>query len=150
MKTVFDPTTTAHLIQRVTRLSSSYLPLWGKMTAYQMVEHCIKSERMYLGEEQYKRLFIGRLFGRMALKSLMKNEAPMDKNQPTHPLFKMTGSGDLERVKAEWIALLERYPTTASADYAGFVHPFFGPMTAEQVGYYVYKHTDHHLRQFDL
>ncbi|MEM6645158.1 MAG: DinB family protein [Bacteroidota bacterium] len=150
MKTVFDQSTTAQLVQRIMRLSSSYVPLWGKMTVYQMVHHCIKSERMYLGEESYKRLFIGRLFGRMALNSLMKDEAPMEKNQPTHPLFKMTGAGDLEPAKVQWVTLLERYPTTSSADYAGFVHPFFGHMTAEQVGRYVYKHTDHHLRQFDV
>jgi hypothetical protein len=31
----------------------------------------------------------------------------------------------------------------------GLVHPFFGRMTPEQIGYMLYKHTDHHLRQFN-
>ena len=31
----------------------------------------------------------------------------------------------------------------------GFVHWFFGKMTREQIGQLVYKHTDHHLRQFN-
>jgi len=29
------------------------------------------------------------------------------------------------------------------------MHPFFGKMTKEQVGYLAYKHTDHHLWQFN-
>jgi len=36
------------------------------------------------------------------------------------------------------------------ADYNNpkFIHPFFGPMTKEQIGFFAYKHSDHHLRQF--
>lgn len=30
-----------------------------------------------------------------------------------------------------------------------FMHPFFGKITREQIGYLAYKHDDHHLRQFN-
>jgi hypothetical protein len=38
------------------------------------------------------------------------------------------------------------------AHYANpsFFHTFFGKMTKEQVGQLVYKHADHHLRQFGV
>jgi hypothetical protein len=39
----------------------------------------------------------------------------------------------------------------AYANYSNnnFTHWFFGKMTKDQVEYFVYKHTDHHLRQFN-
>ena len=40
---------------------------------------------------------------------------------------------------------MEEYAHFSNND---FVHWFFGKMTKEQVGYFVYKHTGHHLREF--
>ncbi|HLW39010.1 MAG TPA: hypothetical protein VKX31_01370 [Brumimicrobium sp.] len=31
-----------------------------------------------------------------------------------------------------------------------FVHDFFGEMTNEEIGILIYKHCDHHLRQFGV
>ena len=115
------------------------------MTVYQMLKHCCMNEEMLLGKTTYKRLFIGRLFGRMALKSMMKDEAPLQKNSPTHPELKITGTGDAEAQRDQWIALLQEY---SRYPQQGFRHPFFGAMTREEIGRSVYKHTDHHLRQF--
>ena len=119
--------------------------LWGKMNGYQMVKHCCKSEEMYLGKTSYNRLFVGRLFGSMALKGIMKDESPLKRNQPTHPDMKISGKGNFKQQKEEWVALLAAYQHFSNP---GFIHPFFGKMTEKEIGRYVYKHTDHHLRQF--
>lgn len=145
MKTIFDRETVAGLVNRINALQANSPAQWGKMNAYQMLKHCTLSEEMYQGKTAYKRLFIGWLFGRMALKGILKNEDPMKTNQPTHPDMEISGTGNFEAEKAKWIALLEGY---ASFSNKPFVHPFFGEMTKEEIGYYVYKHTDHHLRQF--
>jgi len=145
MKTIFDTNTVADLISRIHALNAGSQAQWGKMDVYQMLKHCTLSEAMFQGRKSYKRLFIGRLFGGMALKSILKNVDPMKQNQPTHPEMKISGTGDLIAEKVKWIELLQAY-TTFSND--GFVHPFFGKMTKDQLGKYVYKHTDHHLRQF--
>ena len=150
MKSIFNKETTNSLIERVRHLNDSSERQWGKMTPFQMVRHCVLSEEMYQGETKYKRLFIGKLFGKMALKSTLKDEAPFKKNEPTHSTFKITGSGDIEEVKEKWISLLESYPSKGNGTFNGFVHPFFGPMSKEQIGQMVYKHTDHHLRQFGV
>jgi len=147
MKTIFDPGTRAALIDRIQRLGGEQQAQWGKMTAYQMLKHCQKNEELFLGRKQYKRLLIGRLFGRMALKSVLADERPMKHNQPTHPEFRIKGTGDIAMEKERWIALLEAY---SAYTRPGLIHPFFGPMTREQIGHFVYKHTDHHLRQFNL
>ncbi|MEM1126563.1 MAG: DUF1569 domain-containing protein [Bacteroidota bacterium] len=150
LHSIFEPATRDALLQRIERLTSEALPQWGTMSAYQMVRHCMRSERMYQGEVRLKRTFVGRLFGRMALKSPLKDEAPLGKNAPTHPTFKITEEGDLEPVKQAWMALLRAYGERPASAYAGFVHPFFGAMDREQIGQMVYKHTDHHLRQFGV
>jgi len=145
MQSIFDEQTRQALYARINRLQATDRPQWGKMNTWQMLRHCTLSEEMFLGVKGYKRLFAGRLFGGMALKGILKDQAPLQKNQPTHPELKISGSGDTEAEKQKWIALLEKY---ANYNHRNFVHPFFGPMSAEQVGIYVYKHTDHHLRQF--
>jgi hypothetical protein len=54
-------------------------------------------------------------------------------------------NGDMEVEKKKWLSLIEDYGHFSNPD---FIHPFFGKMTTEQIRYFVYKHIDHHLRQF--
>lgn len=145
MKTIFDEVTVNELIERINLLREGDPARWGRMNAGQMLKHCTLSEEMFRGEKQYKRLFIGRLFGRMALNGILKDESPLKKNQPTHPELRISIPGDFETERHKWTGLLQGYATFSNPD---FVHPFFGKMTREEIGKYVYKHTDHHLRQF--
>jgi len=147
MKSVFDKTTRDELIKRINTLTENSTAQWGKMNSYQMLKHCTLCEEMYLGKKTYKRAFIGRVFGRMGLKNLLKDESPLNRNSPTSPAFKIQEmNGDVQAEKTKWISLIEEY---AQYSNNGFVHWFFGKMTKEQVGFFVYKHTDHHLRQFN-
>lgn len=146
MKTILDKTTRAELILRINTLSEKSTAQWGKLNIYQMLKHCTLSEELNLGKQKYKRVFIGRLFGKMSLNSILKDEKDLKRNSPTLNEFKIVGSGDVISERTKWISLLEEYTNFSNHD---FVHPFFGTMTKEQVGYFVYKHTDHHLRQFN-
>lgn len=145
MKTVFDETTRHELIKRINALDEYSTAQWGKMTVYQMLKHCTLWEEMLLGQKQYQQSILGRLFGKMALKSMLKDE-PLKANLPTVPSFKISGDGDVTVAKAEWIDLLKKHELKQNI---GFVHPFFGKLTAEQAGRIAYKHIDHHLRQFN-
>ncbi|MDB5251855.1 MAG: hypothetical protein JWP27_1024 [Flaviaesturariibacter sp.] len=145
MKSLFDQPTRAEIITRIGSLPEDSVALWGKMTLYQMLAHCILWEEMLLGKKEYRQSLLGRLFGKMALKAMLKDE-PIKPNLPTVPSFRTGGSGDVAAAKANWIALLGEH---ASRVPSGFHHPFFGQLTAEQAGRIAYKHTDHHLRQFN-
>ena len=48
--------------------------------------------------------------------------------------------------KRNGLLLIEEYEHYSNPD---FIHDFFGKMTKEQIGLLAYKHTDHHLRQFN-
>lgn len=150
MKTIFDKKTNEAILHRIEKLNKNSIASWGKMNVYEMLKHSIASEKTYLGDNVLKRVFIGKLFGRMALKNILKDEKPMGKNSPTHPTFIFKGEGDISPLKREWSFLVQEYLKRDSDDFQNFTHPFFGKMTQEQLGQMVYKHIDHHLRQFKV
>lgn len=90
---------------------------------------------------------MGRLIGRPVLKKILMDEAPLSRTAPTSSLLIVAESeGDIEAEKQNWIQYIERY---ADLPNNNFTHWFFGKMTPEQIGQFVYKHADHHLRQFN-
>jgi hypothetical protein len=148
MKTVFDKITREELINRINKLSEKNTSRWGKMNIYQMVKHCATWEEWIVGKNKpsYKQEFIGKIFGKIALKRMIKNENPLDRNVPTSKQFKsIEKEGDIQAQQQKWIALIREYENYSNP---GFIHDFFGRMTKEQIGVLAYKHSDHHLRQF--
>lgn len=145
MKTLQDASTRSELIGRISLLNENSKAQWGKMNVCQMVQHCILSDEMYIGMKTYKRIFLGKLIGQMVLKKLLKDERPLTQNARTLAGFLPTAVGHLSEEKEKWISLIREYDHLPDT---GIIHWFFGRMTAEEVGCFAYKHTDHHLRQF--
>ena len=147
MKSIFEKTTRDELINRISSVSENSTAQWGKMNVYQMLKHCIIWDEWVLSKKPNKQVFMGRLFGRMALKKVLKDDSPLGRNSPTGAEFKVTEtSGDIAAEKEKWISLIKQYD---GFNNPVFVHLFFGKMTNEQIGYMAYKHADHHLRQFN-
>ncbi len=150
MKTIFDKNIREQLISRIEQISEDDKAKWGKMNVFQMLKHITYWNGWIIGTEDhiYKQAFIGKVFGKIALKRMIKDEKPFDKNIPTSDQFKVKAlKVDLELEKSKWISLINAYENYNNPK---FVHDFFGKMTKEQIGILVYKHTDHHLRQFGL
>jgi hypothetical protein len=148
MKTIFDQVTRAELIARIHTLDESRRAQWGRMNVYQMLRHCTLWDAWIQGKppRTYKQGLVGRLFGRMALRGLTRDDRPLSRNVPTTKEFKVRETdGDLAAERRRWAALLDDYEHFTNP---GFIHDFFGTMTREQIGQLAYKHTDHHLRQF--
>jgi hypothetical protein len=146
MKSVLDPNIRQELIQRIHALSPEHKAIWGKMNVHQMIEHCTRCDDMYHGELHIKRVWLGRLLGPIFKKKILKKDLLFGKGSPTAPILMSSQTeGDMDAQKNDWQKRVEQY-----ADYSiqHFVHPFFGPMTKEEVGVFAYKHADHHLRQF--
>ncbi|MCF3111961.1 DUF1569 domain-containing protein [Niabella sp. CC-SYL272] len=148
MKSIFDPETRQEIIRRIDSLTENDNPQWGKMTVTQMVRHCALCEEYYYGKIKISRSFIGRIFGKQAINSILKDEdSTFKKNAPTPPAFRVTQPlHDLESEKLKWKTQVERYSTF---DQEQFLHWFFGMLTKEQLGQFIYKHSDHHLKQFN-
>lgn len=148
MKTVFDDHSRRELIERIDALNENNSALWGKMNVFQMAKHCTIWDEWVLGKNNhiYKQEFLGKIFGKMALKSNTKDDKPLGKGMPAGKGFTVKEKeGDLRIQKAAWTKSVSDYENFSND---GFVHDFFGKMTREQIGIFAYKHTDHHLRQF--
>ncbi len=149
MNTVFEKSTREKLISRINALNENSKAQWGKMNVYQMLRHCTLWDEMILRNKKYKRAFIGLFLGKFFLKKEMQDDSAMRQNNPTIPELKIKEvNGNIEVEKIKWISLMNQYSNYSFPDYS-FVHPFFGKMTKEQIGNHAYKHTDHHLRQFN-
>ncbi|MDW7694598.1 DUF1569 domain-containing protein [Flammeovirgaceae bacterium SG7u.111] len=150
MDSIFKDTTISCFIERINKISESSIAEWGKMNPYQMLKHCTESEKVNLGELKLKRLFIGRLFGRVALQSIIKDGAKEKKNSPTHPALVISETGDVEQQKVALINQLKKYSKANQSAFASRIHPFFGKMSINEWDMLICKHLDHHLRQFGV
>jgi hypothetical protein len=71
----------------------------------------------------------------------------MKRSLPTLPQLRVVeNDGNVMVEKEKWIALIEEHANSSDIE---FVHSFFGKITRDQAGQLAYKHTDHHLRQFN-
>ncbi|MGZ3844971.1 MAG: DUF1569 domain-containing protein [Flavisolibacter sp.] len=147
MKSVLDQSAREELINRINRLNENSKAEWGQMNVFQMLKHCVLCEELYMGKITHKRAFMGRIFGKLGLRNILREDKPFPKSAPTSTAFKVKDvTGDVESEKKKWVSLVEQYGNYSH----DFVHWFFGKMTREQVGQFVYKHDDHHLRQFNV
>ena len=147
MKSIFDKNVRREVISRINSLNSNSAPLWGKMTVAQMVRHCVICEAYYHGKIEVERSSLGIIVGKNAITGILKDEETgIERNVSTSAQFIVTATNlDLETEKTNWKQLIEGYETL---ERENFTHWFFGEMKKEELGQFIYKHCDHHLRQF--
>ena len=147
MKSLFEPTTSAEVIARVQMVSGSSPKQWGKMDVDQMLTHCCRALEMAMGIINPRRIFIGRIIGPIFRKKY-SDDKPFDRHSPTSDELKITGRIDVEAEKKRLIDLVSKFSAGGEAIATKHPHPFFGPLTPREWGIGMYKHIDHHLRQF--
>lgn len=145
---LFDITAADAMIVRICNLSPDAPRAWGTMTIDQMLEHCSRGIDMATGELVIPRVFIGRLLGWIFKKWILKDQ-PIWPGKPTAgELVTISDHFDVETEKTKLIAKIHQFTNTSPKQVAKSVHPFFWPLTAEQWGVQMWKHLDHHMRQF--
>ena len=148
-QSIFRPDGAAALLQRVQRLRADSPARWGRMDAAQMLAHCQQTLRVVLGDLKMKRILVGYLFGGLAKKSTL-SPRPYKPNLPTAPEFRITDKRDFERERTAFVALVQRCAAGGPAAITRDPHPFFGPLTTDEWEVHMWKHLDHHLRQFGV
>ena len=149
IQSIYDKSTTNDIINRIHQLSPVSEQLWGTMNVAQMLAHCKTGVEVALGEKMVKRIFISYILGPL-FKSSFYNEKPFQKNIATAELFKMNGHYDFEKEKESLIKKILQFSEGGPSKCTTAPHGFFGHLTPEQWGIGMYKHLDHHLRQFGV
>ncbi len=138
------------LLGRFDRLRPDTSARWGKMSAPQMLAHIGDSMRMAIGAVRVEPRRTPLRF--TPIKQLVIYGLPsVPRNLPTAPELKKTPPGvwfeDLRDAKELVRRAVVRYhqPATRWPD-----HPAFGRLSSRAWGVLLYKHLDHHLRQFGV
>ena len=151
MKNLFDAGVANQVKTRLGTLTPQSERHWGKMTAPQMLAHCSVSMQWALGEVVPEKAALPvRLMGRLVKPMVFRNEDPLRKNSPTAKSLIVTDERDLNTERERLSALIDRFATRGSAGCTQNPHSFFGKMTPEEWAILMYKHLDHHLRQFGV
>ena len=150
MKNLFDPTAAEEIRGRLAQLRTDSPRQWGKMTPSQVVAHCAASMEMATGDVRPPRMFVGRLLGGLVKPMALGNDEPMKRNSPTSKDLVIKGEPNLDAERARLRSLIDRFVSGGAAACTTHPHTFFGSMTAEQWAVLMYKHLDHHLRQFGV
>lgn len=148
MKSMWQHDARHELAGRITQLTPDRRPEWGRMSAQQMVCHLTASVEMATGERPVTPKQTPLRYP--VIKHLVLYALPFPKDVPTAPeLVIVSTPHEWGKDVADLQAALDRF--VARGREARWVdHPVFGRMSAKQWGVLVYRHVDHHLRQFGV
>jgi hypothetical protein len=147
LKNLFQREAVDEVIARIDALQPASQRQWGKMDVAQMLAHCSAALDMASGRLNPPRLLIGRLIGGF-IKPVYTNEKPFSHNNPTDKKLVIADQRDFLREQQLLKANVLQFHEGGDAQCTRHPHPFFGALTPEQWSRGMYKHVDHHLRQF--
>jgi len=147
MDNLFSAPDRTAILERLDRLPSAARRIWGKMDAAQMLAHSSAALEVATGDAPRSQMFLGRFLAPF-IKGRILGETPLSKDSPTDPGFIVTGPRDFAKEKARLTALVNRFCDAGPSVADGRIHSFLGRLTGEEWGRMMWKHLDHHLRQF--
>jgi len=149
MKNLFERETIDEVMARIASLQPSAQRQWGKMEVAQMLAHCSACLDMASGKLNPPRVLIGRLLGPF-VKPIYTNEKPFSQNSPTDKKLVVSDPRDFSREQELLKNCVREFHAGGEAKCTRHPHPFFGALTPAEWARGMYKHLDHHLRQFGV
>ena len=150
MTSIFDSEVERGIRARADLLIRESRPLWGRMQPGQMLCHLVDACRVPLGETLASHRWTPfRFFG---VRLLFVHLLPWPKGKVrTMREFQQTQPGELDLDRRNWNAALSRFVARGREAHPRWSpHPAFGPLPNWEWGHLMYRHTDHHFRQFGV
>jgi hypothetical protein len=147
MRSLFEAAARASISDRLNALPPSAVRQWGKMDVAQMLAHCSAALEVGTGDRPRKQAFIGKIFAPFVRSSLL-GDKPFGKDSPTDPTFIVGDTRDFASEKQRLLGLVERFCQGGASEAGKHIHSFLGRISGDEWGVMMYKHLDHHLRQF--
>ena len=151
MPTAFHPARRQELVTRFTALRPDTPARWGRFTALKMASHVNDAVRMAIGELDAPAKAPG-LLKTAFVRWLVIHVMPFPKGAPTAPALLERGNTtplQLDAERATFASLLDKVAAMQGGG-AWPDHPAFGRMTERDWGVLVYRHIDHHFKQFGI
>lgn len=149
MKNLYQPDAITEVLDRIGHLHSESEQQWGKMSAAQMLAHCTAALEVAAGQKFPPRMFIGFILG-AALKPGFINNKPFRKNGLTDPSFVINDKRSFIIERTRLISIIGQFYAGGEDKCTSHPHTFYGRLTPREWATGMYKHIDHHLRQFGV
>jgi hypothetical protein len=151
MKNLFEAGRADEVKARVAQLRPESERGWGSMTPAQAMAHCSASLEWALGERIPPRagIFV-RTMGRLIKPMVLKDDKPLRRNSPTAPDLIVHTDPNMESERTRLCAMIDRFAKAGPDGCTTHAHSFFGPLKPNEWAILMYKHLDHHLRQFGV
>jgi hypothetical protein len=150
MKNLYQSATAEEVKERIGQLRQDSQRQWGTMNAAQAAAHCSAAMEWAVGDTVAPRMLLGRIVGRIVKPMLLKDDAPMRRNSPTVKTLVVEDSRDIGTERKRLCGLIDRFSKAGPGGCTTHPHSFFGRLTPEEWATLMYKHLDHHLRQFGV
>lgn len=147
MKNILNEADYVEITNRIQNLSETNSRLWGNMNMQQMLSHCTTQLKLALGEISHKQQGPSLMRSKLG-KWLLFSMIPWPKGAETPTEMNVEiasfSLADIEIEKRELLDYLAKVRQQAHLK----AHPFFGALNRKEWARLVYKHLDHHLKQF--
>lgn len=150
MKNLFDAAAVEEVKERLVLLRPDSERQWGKMNAAQAVAHLAAGMELAVGDKLPPRMFLGRIIGGIVKPMALGTEEPMRRNTPTVKGLVVADDRDLDAERERLRGLIDRFAAGGPGGCTTHPHSFFGRLTPREWAILMYKHLDHHLRQFGV
>jgi len=148
MKNLYEPTTAQEVKDRLARLHPDSQRQWGSMTVAQAVAHCATSMEWAVGDRVPDRMYASRILGVLVKPFVFRDDKPMRPNSPTAKSLLIHDHRNLQAESLRLLTLIDRFTAARAQGCTTNPHSFFGRLTPDEWAILMYKHLDHHLRQF--
>lgn len=147
-QSIFDAPTKQYIIDRINRLRPDSPRKFGKMEPNQML--CHMEDAMLCANGSRATRVKNTFMANPLVRWLIIYVIPWPKGKAeTVPEMKVTQPTEFEADRKRLVALVNE--TSARGPKANWaVHPAFGKLTGRDYGVLIYRHFDHHLRQFGV
>ncbi|EKB48531.1 DUF1569 domain-containing protein [Cecembia lonarensis] len=148
-KSILNPEELQKIYSRIDQLQSTSQAKWGKMNVSEMMAHCnLANQSIMNAPPAVTAPTFKQRLGKIYF-FYLKKEFPKFAKGPKR--FDMQGKVDEktfgeEKSKMQYI--LKKFEKI-EGNMQG-MHPRFGPLNHQEWGIFVWKHMDHHLRQFGV
>ena len=150
MKNLFEKSKVEEVKERMARLRPDSERLWGKMKPAQALAHCAGGIELAVGDRMPPRMSVGRIIGWLVKPMAFGNDEPMRRNSPTVKGLVVEDERDLGMERERLCGLIDRFAAAGPVGCTTHPHSFFGRLTPDEWATLMYKHLDHHLRQFGV
>jgi len=147
MENLFTAADREAMLVRLAALQPESPRKWGTMTLPQMLAHCSVGFQYPLGEKTVVRPLIFTLLAPLAKHRALGPKA-LGRNGPTGRDFVIRDQRDFAVERQRLQDYLLRFCAEGRGGVNNRPHAFFGPLTGDEWGRLMFKHLDHHLRQF--